>query len=66
MNVCSDVKYTDFVVWTEGGLAMERIIIDKEFYESAADRVNTFLFMVYCQKLLASGTPGNIWLTRME
>lgn len=31
LNVCSDVKYGDFLFWTEGEMAMERITIDREF-----------------------------------
>ena len=42
LNVCSDVKYKYFVVWTEGEMAMERITIDREFYKSVADRVELF------------------------
>ena len=44
---------------------MERITINKKIYESAVDRVEHFLFMVYCQELLASdvhvATLGNMW-----
>lgn len=59
LNVCSDVKYGDFVVWTEGEMAMERITIDREFYKSAAEQ-NPCLLMVHCQKLSASGTLGKM------
>jgi len=38
LNVC-DVKYGDFVVWTENGIATERIEIDREFYETEAEKV---------------------------
>ena len=33
LNVCSDVKYGYFVVWTEREMATERITIDREFYK---------------------------------
>ena len=36
------MKYGDFVVWTEEEMAMKRITIDREFYKSAADRVERF------------------------
>ena len=58
LNVCSDVKYTDFVVWTEGGLAMERITTDKEFYESAADRVEHFFIYGVLPEIIGK------WYTR--
>ena len=38
LNVCN-VKYGDFVLWTENGLAIERIIPDSAFYEAAACNV---------------------------
>ena len=38
-NVCN-VKYRDFVVRTESGIAIERIMPDRgDFYESGADKV---------------------------
>lgn len=41
LNVCG-LEYGDFVVWSEGGVAIERIKRDREFYESAADNVQHF------------------------
>ena len=38
LNVC-DVQYGDFVVWTENGIASERIEIDREFYEKESEKV---------------------------
>ena len=38
LNVCN-VKYGDFVLWTENGLATERIIPDSAFYDAAACNV---------------------------
>ena len=41
LNVC-EVKYGDFVVWTESSMVMERIYVDREFFESVADKVEHF------------------------
>lgn len=38
LNVCN-VDYGDFVVWTECGIAVERIARDRVFYEEAAQKV---------------------------
>ena len=42
VNVCSDVKYEDFVVWTEGEMAMKRIYNRSGILLSAEDRVERF------------------------
>ena len=55
-NVCN-LSYCDFVVWTEGGSAVERITVGSTFYETVME---DFLSMVYYQKLLASSIPGNL------
>ena len=41
LNVCN-VKYGDFVVWAESGIAIERIMQDRDFYESGAAKVEFF------------------------
>lgn len=41
MNVCN-VNYGDFVVWTEKESAVERILMDREFYEDVMDDVENF------------------------
>ena len=41
LNVCN-VKYGDFVVWAESVIAIERIMPDRDFYESGADKVEFF------------------------
>ena len=41
LNVCN-VKYGDFVVWTESGIAIESIMPDRDFYESGADKVEIY------------------------
>ena len=59
LNVCN-LSYCDFVVWTEGDSAVERITVDNTFYETVMEDIKHFLSMVYYQKFLASGIPGNI------
>ena len=49
LNVCN-LPYCDFVVWTEGGSAVERITVDSTFYETVMEDVKHFLSMVYNQK----------------
>ena len=38
LNVCK-LEYGDFVLWTENGLAIERIICDTAFYEHVVTSV---------------------------
>ena len=57
---CLQVPYCDFVVWTEGGSAVEKITVDSTFYETVMEDVKHFLSMLYYQTLLASGIPGNL------
>ena len=33
LNVCN-LPYCDFIVWTEGGSAVERITVESTFYET--------------------------------
>ena len=33
---------------------------DRDFYESGADKVEFFKFMVFYQRLLVNGTPGSM------
>ena len=42
MNVC-EVGYGNFVAWKKNGLALERIFIDKQFFEVAAEKVEQLL-----------------------
>ena len=41
LNVCQ-LEYGDFVLWTENGLAIERITRDTTFYEQNTDSVKHF------------------------
>ena len=56
LNVCN-VKYGDFVVWTESGIAIERIMPDRDFYESGADKVEFFSVI---PEIIGNGTPGSM------
>ena len=38
VNIC-DVEFGDFVLWTEDGIAVERIIRDCAFYEEALNNI---------------------------
>ena len=49
LNVCN-VKYGDFILWTENGLAIERIIPDQPFTKLLHVTLNISLPMVYCQR----------------
>ena len=41
LNVCN-LSYCDFVVWTEGDSAVERITVDNTFYETVMEDVKHF------------------------
>ena len=41
INVCQ-VDYGDFVVWTPGGIHVERILRDEDFFIDAVDKMSSF------------------------
>jgi len=41
LNV-TKLPYCDFVVWTEGGIAVERIAVDTTFYEAVMEDIKHF------------------------
>ena len=53
LNVCKLV-YCDFIVWTETGVAVERISKDFAFYETVMEDI--FLYVVCYQRSLESDT----------
>lgn len=59
MNVC-DVGYGDFVVWTEKEIAVERISIDREFYEGLMDDVAEFFTLNILPEIVGK------WYTRQN
>lgn len=59
LNVCG-LEYGDFVVWSEGGVAIERIKEIESFMKAQQTMYNIFSFMVLYQRLLGSGTPESV------
>lgn len=59
LNVCN-VLYGDFVVWTESGIAIERIIPDRDFFEDAADKVEHFFVYGILPEIIGK------WYTRKQ
>ena len=43
MRIVCNVMYGYIVVWTESGIAIERIMLDRDSYESGADKVEYFV-----------------------
>lgn len=58
MNVCK-LTYCDFVVWTEKGIAIQRIAKDTQFFRVLSQTFNRFSFTVYYRKLSENGTQEN-------
>jgi len=44
LNVCN-VVYSDFIVWTEMGIAVERISKDFAFYEAVVEDIKYFFYI---------------------
>ena len=57
LNVCK-LSYGDFVVWTEGGIAVERIFVDKTFYETVMQDVEHFFIYGILPEIIGK------WYTR--
>jgi len=49
LNICK-LDYADFVVWTPGGIYVERIIHDEGFSLMQWTRCHHFMCMVFCLK----------------
>ena len=57
LNVCK-VQYCDFVVWTEQNTVIERIVVDKPFFEDILEDVKHFFIYGMLPELLGK------WYTR--
>ena len=57
LGVCK-LSYCDFVVWTEKGIAMERIAADVTFFESALDSARNFFIYGVLPEIIGK------WYTR--
>ena len=57
LNVCN-LLYCDFVVWTEGGSAVERNTVDSTFYETVMEDVKHFFIYGLLPEIIGK------WYTR--
>lgn len=57
MNVCN-MQYGDFVVWCEEEVVIERISLDRLFYENLMDKVEIFFIYSVLPEIVGK------WLTR--
>ena len=61
MNVCN-VDYGDIVVWTECGIAVERIARDRVFYEEVAQKVkDVFVYGVLPEVVHKEAGSRQLW-----
>lgn len=59
LNV-ANFQYGDFVVWTENGIAIERIKLDRDFYENCIDNIEHFFVYSVLPEIVGK------WYTRQN